>query len=78
VAPSLSIVIRRSALATAIGAVVLPLGYTPREGLSTSAAYCQNGTCCPEDGAFCIVGDIQVKNYYYKSSGTCKVPPPDA
>ena len=72
------IAIRRSIRVAAVGALVLPLGYTPRQGIATSAAYCQDGSCCPEDGAFCVVGDIQVKNYYYKASGSCKAPPPDA
>lgn len=68
---------RRTFLAGTLLLAVLPLGYTPGRGITTSRGSCQNGTCCPESGAICVVGDNQVKNYYYKDSGACKLPPPD-
>jgi len=73
----LSAVGRRAFFGAILLVATLPLGYAPRRGLVTVKAYCQDGTCCPEDGAFCVVGDNQVKNYYFKASGSCKQPPPD-
>ena len=68
---------RRTFFAGILLMAALPLGYTPGRGITTTRGNCQNGTCCPELGAICVVGDIQVKNYYYKDSGSCKQPPPD-
>lgn len=54
-------------------AAVVPVTVGPR-GLEAAEALCQDGTCCPEEGSTCVVGDIQRPNKYYKSSGSCKDP----
>lgn len=72
---------RSAQLIRSIGVVVLPgilaasvpVTAGPR-GLQPAVAACQDGTCCPEEGSTCIVGDIQRPNKYYKSSGSCTDP----
>ena len=32
----------------------------------------ETGTCCPERNSLCNLGDGDVINYYYKTSGRCK------
>jgi hypothetical protein len=46
-------------------------------GVHLQTAACQSGTCCPEERTMCIVGTSEVPDHYFKSSGSCKVPPPD-
>lgn len=48
-----------------------PVTVSVQEGVKAQAAACQNGTCCPEDKATCVIGDHQVGGYYHKASGSC-------
>jgi hypothetical protein len=57
-------------------ATLAPLSVSPR-GVRLQVAACQSGTCCPEDRTMCIVGTSEVPDHYFKSSGSCKLPPPD-
>ena len=64
-------------LATAaVAAAFMPVSISMR-GIEATRAACQSGTCCPEDRTMCIVGDNQVPDHYFISSGSCKTPPPD-
>jgi len=29
------------------------------------------GTCCPQEQAICVVGDVVILHYYYHGSGPC-------
>lgn len=72
---------KRNRAATLLGLLIIPVVVAaavpvtigPR-GLQSAVALCQDGTCCPEEGSTCVVGDIQRPNKYYKSSGSCKDP----
>lgn len=60
------------------GAVPVTIG---PHGPEVTVAACQDGTCCPEEGSTCVVGNVARTNKYYKSSGSCKgatepAPPP--
>jgi hypothetical protein len=30
-----------------------------------------SGTCCPQAGSICVVGQYVAENHYYKTSGAC-------
>jgi hypothetical protein len=42
-------------------------------GLRVQEAACQDGTCCPEEKATCVVGTHAEAGYYYKAKGSCQV-----
>lgn len=48
-----------------------PVSYSPDRGLHEAMVACQDGTCCPEAGSTCVVGDHQRPDKYYKPSGSC-------
>lgn len=37
----------------------------------TANAAADSGTCCPEIGSICVIGNLVFHGYYYKSSGPC-------
>jgi len=41
------------------------------DGVRPQAAECQDGTCCPEEKATCVVGNTQVGGYFFKEKGSC-------
>jgi hypothetical protein len=43
-------------------------------GFRVATAECQDGTCCPEPGSTCIVGQYERADKYYMSSGSCTDP----
>ncbi|HEX6373610.1 MAG TPA: hypothetical protein VF006_32085 [Longimicrobium sp.] len=64
--------LRRLALFSAITlSAAAPVTYSPDRGLHAATAECQDGTCCPEVGSTCVVGDHQRADKYYKPSGSC-------
>lgn len=52
-------------------AAAAPVTYSPGQGVHETVAECQDGTCCPEVGSTCVVGDHQRPDKYYKPSGSC-------
>jgi hypothetical protein len=60
-------------LATGALAASVPITADGR-GVRPTEAECQDGTCCPEAGSKCVVGDIVRPDKYYKSSGSCTDP----
>lgn len=66
-------IIRLPLLAVAIVSAAAPVGYSAERGLHESTLQCQDGTCCPEAGSTCVVGDYKRPDKYYKSSGSCQV-----
>jgi hypothetical protein len=72
---------RPSLIARAVGLIILPgvlAGSIPvatsLRGLQSATAACQDGTCCPEQGSTCVVGNNQRPERYYKPSGSCTEP----
>ncbi len=64
-----------------VAATAAPVTLAPGGGVQPARAECQTGTCCPEDGSWCIIGDTQREDYYHKASGSCTgrtqpLPPP--
>lgn len=62
-------------LRVACAATVLaltPLAFTPERGVVENQACAQSGTCCPEVGSTCVIGDFSKADAYYKTSGSCK------
>lgn len=53
-----------------------PVSYSPARGLHEATLACQDGTCCPELGSTCVIGEFQRPDKYYKESGSCTTPPP--
>ncbi|WP_304040307.1 MULTISPECIES: hypothetical protein [Ignavibacterium] len=41
---------------------------------STYASGNDAGTCCPENGSDCVIGNIVRENKYYKKDGSCHGP----
>jgi hypothetical protein len=52
-------------------AAAAPVTVSVERGIQAQVAECQDGTCCVEDKATCVVGSHQVGGYYYKKSGPC-------
>jgi hypothetical protein len=48
-----------------------PVSYSGERGLHEATLECQDGTCCPEAGSTCVVGQYQRPDKYYKSTGSC-------
>lgn len=48
-----------------------PVTFSPGRGLHEATLECQDGTCCPELGSTCVVGELQRADRYYKPSGRC-------
>ena len=51
-----------------------PVTVSVERGIQAQVAECQDGTCCVEDKATCVVGPYQVGGYYYKKGGPCTLP----
>lgn len=52
-------------------AAAAPVTYAPDRGLHESTLECQDGTCCPEVGSTCIVGEYKRTDKFYKPAGSC-------
>jgi hypothetical protein len=64
--------LRRLALLSVVTvSAAAPVTYSPDRGLHEATAECQDGTCCPEVGATCVVGEYQRADKFYKPSGSC-------
>jgi len=50
---------------------IAPVTIAPTGMLEKAELRCQDGTCCPEIGSFCVVGTYQRENKYYKPAGKC-------
>ena len=50
-----------------------PVAFTPERGVVENQACAQSGTCCPEPGSTCVIGDFSRADAYYKPSGSCKI-----
>lgn len=52
-----------------------PMTLSASDGLAMNeAAACgptDTGTCCPQDGAYCVIGKVVLGGHYYLSSGPC-------
>lgn len=57
----------------AIGALLgaAPVTVSREHGVEAQAAECQSGTCCPEERSTCVIGTVQVGDYYHKAKGSC-------
>ena len=52
---------------------VTPVAISPSRGLSANDAWCNDGTCCPEQRSWCnIGGGVDHENYYSKYTGSCR------
>jgi len=49
-----------------------PLAFTWERGVVENEACAQSGTCCPEAGSTCVIGNFSRADAYYKPSGSCK------
>ena len=65
---------RLSLLAGGILSAAAPIGYSAERGFHESTLRCQDGTCCPEVGSTCVVGDYVRPDKYHKPSGRCQTP----
>jgi hypothetical protein len=45
------------------------------EKVSYSQSALADGTCCPEDKSACILNNDIYRDYYHKTSGSCKTNP---
>lgn len=60
----------------AVACAVVPASYTPESGLQAATASCQSGTCCPEPGSLCVIGDwIRKDKYLLAGGGSCITAP---
>lgn len=70
---------RRNAVLLALTLVAgtsSPMPFSGELGLGPTPAVCQNGTCCRQKGATCVVGEIQNPGYYLKDGpGACPTAP---
>lgn len=64
---------RLSLLALVAFSTAAPVGYSAERGFHEPTLECQDGTCCPEAGSTCVVGDHKRPDKYYKTSGSCLV-----
>lgn len=53
--------------------VAAPLAFSPETGVRENEACAQNGTCCREIGATCVIGHYVQEHAFYRSEGSCRV-----
>lgn len=65
-------ILRLPLLAAVVLSAAAPVGYSAELGLHESTLQCQDGTCCPEAGSTCVIGEYTRPDKYYKLSGRCQ------
>jgi hypothetical protein len=68
--PKLKLAVQAGSLVTIL--TLAPLAFSPGKGVHVTKACAQNGTCCFELNATCVVGTYSQLNAYYKTEGSCQ------
>lgn len=68
---------RRLALLSSVLVLFMsaPVAFSQTSGVAFNDACAQTGTCCPQMGEVCMLGDDVIPNHYYMESGSCNSEP---